>query len=369
MPQHRSLTLEKLVKAIDPSLMERYFTEKVPAKDRLPFRILMDWPAIQQFMDDERNAQATALVVEDFSRINDICERGKNHVIRAYRDFDISWDKDDNLENLAMKLFLDHEEAFDFAYTWYCFYHTSSVLSSHRMPGTFRLTKGKLNKFLKEAQQWFSQLAKGRQCIITHHDEKDSTVILIKHGSYVRTIAYWNDNEINMTSFRPANEDVLLYEKTAGVLRIKASLPKDREKYIELFSKCIMGDASLAKTEDRDTVYTLRPLQDGSFNWNGNEDIQNIVLTEIKLRLPGGTEPVVKISSGDVKKSLKESLRSIKLNAGELTYAKLRFGLKVDGKRPRVSVEISPPARSNLNQKRYAEIISAYLKAQGVELV
>jgi len=46
MPQHRSLTLEKLVKAIDPSLLERYFTEKLRGRGDLPFRIIMDWPAI-----------------------------------------------------------------------------------------------------------------------------------------------------------------------------------------------------------------------------------------------------------------------------------------------------------------------------------
>jgi hypothetical protein len=369
MPQHRSLTLEKLVKAIDPGLLERYFTEKLRGKGELPFRIIMDWPAIQQFMADERNAQATALVIEDLSRINDICEKAKNHVVRAYRQFNISWDQNDSPENLAMKLFLDHDDAFDFAYTWYCYYHTSSTLSSHRIPGKFKLTESKLAKFLKETREWFGQLAKGRQCLVTHYDEADSTVILIKHGSYVKTVAYWKENEIDVTSFRPASEDVLLYEKTPGLLRIKASLPKDREQYIASFSECIMGDASLAESEDRDTVYTLKPLQDGTFNWDGNEDIKQIMLTEVKLRLPGGTEPMVNISSGDVRKSLKESLRGIKLEAGELTFAKLRFALKVDGKKPRVSVEISPPARSNLNQKRHAEIISAYLKAQKVELV
>lgn len=368
MPQHRSLTLEKLVKAVNPELMERYFTERLPSKTNLPFRFIMDWPAIEQFMDDERNAQATALVIEDFSRINDICEKAKNYVVRAYRQFNILWVENDSPENLAMKLFLDHEDAFDFAYTWYCYYHTSSTLSSHRIRGAFKLTAGKLNKFLKETKEWFGQLAKGRQCIVTHYDEKDSTVILVKHGSYVKTVAYWKENEIDVTSFRPANEDVLLYDKGAGLLRIKASLPKDREQYIESFSRCIMGDASLAASDDRDTVYALKPLQDGSFDWNGNEYIQSVLLTGIKLRLPGGTEPVIHVSSSDVRKSLDESLRGIRLNAGELTYAKLRFVLKVDGKKPRVSVEISPPARSNLNQKRHAEIISAYLKAQGVEL-
>ena len=36
MPIHRSLTLKKLVAAINPGLMERYFTEKLPPNTKLP---------------------------------------------------------------------------------------------------------------------------------------------------------------------------------------------------------------------------------------------------------------------------------------------------------------------------------------------
>ena len=369
MPRHRSLTLQKLVSAIDPELMGRYFKEKVPKDVKLPVYIIMDTEAIEQFMADPRNTEAKALVLEDFHKINDICEKAKNHIVRAYRQFEIPWKEGESPQNLAMRLFLNHEEAFDFAYTWYCYYHTSSALSSHRISGDFKLTKKKLNAFLEETREWFGQLAKGTECIITHYDEEDSTVILVKHGSYVRTVAYWHEDKIEMTSFRPANEDILLYDKADGVLQIKASLHKDREQYVESFCRCIMDDESLAKSEDRDTTYTLKPLQDGSFSWNGNEDISAILLTEVKLQLPGSTEPVVNISSGDVRKSLRESLEGIGLGDGELTYARFRFILNIDGKKQKISVAVAPPSKTDLAQKRHADIISDYLKEQGVKLV
>jgi len=129
-----------------------------------------------------------------------------------------------------------------------------------------------------------------------------------------------------------------------------------------------MGDESLADREDRDTLYTLKPLQDGAFDWNGNEQISEILLTEVKLQLPGSTHPVVSIGSGDVRKSLNESLRGINLDSGESVYARFRFVLKVDGKKRKVSFAVSPPSRTDLTQKKYAEIVSAYLKQQGVEL-
>jgi len=263
MPRHRGLTLKKLVSAIDPELLERYFKEKLPEGTNLPARFVMSPQAVEIFMADPRNTEAMALVLEDFQKINDICEKAKNHVVRAYRQFKISWKDKETPENLAMRLFLDHKEAFEFAYTWYCYYHASSTFSDHHIPGNFKLTKKKLRAFLKETKEWFGQLAKGKECIITHYNEEGLTVILVKHGSYVRTVAYWEEDKIEMYSYRPANEDILLYGKTDGILRIKASLRKDRERYIESFCRCIMDDESLAESEDRDRTYTLKPLQDG----------------------------------------------------------------------------------------------------------
>jgi hypothetical protein len=130
-----------------------------------------------------------------------------------------------------------------------------------------------------------------------------------------------------------------------------------------------MGDESLATNGNRDKTYTLKPLQDGSFNWSGNKHISEIILTEVKLRLMGKTRPVVIISSGDVRKSLQEGISGIDLSNGELVYARFRFVLKVDGKKRKVSVEIVPPMTTDLAQKRYSDIISDYLKEQGVKLV
>lgn len=369
MPRHRSLTLRKLVKAIDPELMERYFTEKLPANAELPLRFVMSPKAVDTFMSDPRNAEAKGFVLQDFRKINDICEKGKSYIVRAYKYFNIPWDYRHALENLAMKLFMDYPQAFDYAYAWYCYYHTSSKISHHRMPGDFEVTESKLNAFRAEVKEWFKGLAKGPECIVTHYDEENSTVILIKHGSYVRTVAYWKEDKVEIISFRPANEDILLYNKEMEVLSIKASLQKDRERYIACFSKCIMGDELLAEKEDRDTTYTLKPLQDGSFSWDGNENIKEIILTEAKIKLPGVTEPVVKLSSKNVRESLALDFPGLGLDSGELTYARFRFILKIEGKAQKVSFTIAPPAVSDLAQKKHSDIISDYLKEQGVKLI
>ncbi len=369
MPRHRSLTLKKLVAAIDPELIERYFTEKLPKKATLPQRFIMSPKAVEIFMNDPRNLEAKGLVLQDFRKINDICEKGKNLIVRAYNYSNIQWNTNHAPENLAMKLFIDHRKAFDYAYAWFCYYHASAKMSHHRMPGDFNLTKKKKDSFLKEIKGWFTDLAKGQECIVTPYDEDNSTVILIKHGSYVRTVAYWNKKKIEFLSFRPANEDILIYDKDKEILSIKATLPKDREQYIESFARCIMNDESLAEDESRDTVYTLEPIQNGSFDWNGNETIKRIYLTEVIIEHSGGTGAVVKIRSNDVRKTLAQDISCISLDSGKLTYVRLRFVLGIDGKEEKVAFMISPPSVSDLTQKKHVEIISDYLKEQGVKLI
>ena len=300
MPRHRGLTLRKLIESIHHELMTRYFAEKFPDSP-LPHHIIMDTDAIESFMEDPRNAQAKGLLLEDFRRINDICEKGKNLLVKAYKEYNIP--RNDNLtpQGMAIKLFLDHEDAFDCAYAWFCYYHASGKMSYYRIPGDFSLTDEKLNPFRQEIKAWFKELAKGQECIITPYIEGDSTVILIKHGSYIRTIAYWQEKDVKMQSFRPASEDILVYNKETEVLSIKASLQKDRKKYIESFCRCIMDDETLAESSELETIYTLKPLQDGTFDWNGNEYIKKIILTEAILRLPGKNGSVVKVSSKDVR--------------------------------------------------------------------
>ena len=64
-----------------------------------------------------------------------------------------------------------------------------------------------------------------------------------------------------------------------------------------------------------------------------------------------------------------EDILEIDLDSGDLTYARFRFIIDVDGKEQKVPVEIAPPNASDLTKKKHAEIISEFLKGQVVKLV
>ena len=64
-----------------------------------------------------------------------------------------------------------------------------------------------------------------------------------------------------------------------------------------------------------------------------------------------------------------EDVSDVGLDSGELTYAHFRFVLDLDGKERTVSFMIAPPDVSDFAQKNYSDIISNYLREQGVKLI
>jgi hypothetical protein len=372
VPRHRSLTLKKFISAINPDLVERYFVAHVP-KDQLPPYFVgmgMKYDYVRHLLESLQDYRLKGVVHEDLRRINDIGEKAMSTLVRTTKRYGIQTSQDEKPQQLAMRLFLDYPDAFDYAWAWYCYYYSTSKVSQHCINCQgFSIETDKLNAFKEEVGTFFSDLAKGEECRVSHYEEGSEVVILVAHGSYIRTIARWEGGEVKTDSFRPAYEDILLYDKNRSILCIKASLEKDREQYIKSFTNAILANPLLAESPDRDKVYTLRPIQDDTFSWEGNEQITSIIPLEAKLKLRGSTEPVVEIKSKDLRQTFEHDLEGFDLGSGELVYMKFRFTIEVEDKPETVTFIIAPPDVTDLARKKHADVISAYLKENGVQLI
>jgi hypothetical protein len=206
---------------------------------------------------------------------------------------------------------------------------------------------------------------------VRHYIEEGKIYILVSHGSYRRSVPTWEGYEIKTLFYRPAIEDVLIYDKRAGTLSIKAPYVKEKENYIKLFTEVILEDGNQAKRPDRDATYTLEPLRNGTFSFAGNEEIADITLLELKLELPGkSTRPVLRIKSRDVVKTLHDDLNGkISLETAKVVDAKFRFNLRVNGRKRKITFVVTPPNVTNLHRKKYADVVGAYLRENGVKLI
>jgi hypothetical protein len=369
MPRHRSLNLKKFIDSIPESLVEEYFKQKVEGGASFSLKAF-DYDSVNKFLDTIQDEDLKSTILEDFTHINDICEKMMNILVKAVQRYGIETTGEEERQALAMDIFLHHKEAFDYAYDFYCLFNASSKMSHHNITAdNFEITPEKIDRFKEKVKEFYFNLAKGQECLVRHYDEDDQAVIVVIHGSYKRSVVIWDGQQIRTLFFRPANEDILQFNKNTSVLSIKAPYQKDKVNYINAFSEAILGDESQAERPDRDATYTLEPLQKGTFSFAGNEVIKSITLLEVKLAMRGVTSPAVVISSSDVLGTLKDDLNGISLSSGDLVHAKFRFKLDIDGKPRKVTFEITPPNVTDLTKKKHADIISAYLKEQGVKLV
>ncbi len=138
MPKHRSLSLKTFVHSIPWDLFQRYFEDLLPGQvqhhsdDFLPEQSLSDWSflneeVMEQFLGDSQNAEASGVILEQFRRINDIAVYGANLLVRAYQWAGVTLDSEQPVQELAMRLFLDHPDAFQYAWSRYLLYSTDSL--------------------------------------------------------------------------------------------------------------------------------------------------------------------------------------------------------------------------------------------------
>ncbi|MFH0926834.1 MAG: hypothetical protein V1872_14585 [bacterium] len=366
MPRHRSLNLQKFIDSLPESLLEEYFTKPSPGLTPPAY----NYDSINKFLDEIPDENLKSKILEDFTHINDICEKTMNYVVRAYHKYGIRMPEEAKKEEMAMDLFLHHAEAFDYAYDYYCLYKSTSKMSHHNIESNnFQLTDQKINLFKQKVSEFYSELAKGQECIIRYHDDEDQAVIVVIHGSYKRSLVVWEGQQITTKFFRPANEDILQFDKKKSVLSLKAPYKKDKENYIACFTSAIIEDETQEEREDRDVTYTLEPLQNGTFNFEGNEVITDILLLEIKLAMRGSTAPTIKLKSSDIRETLDKDISGVRLDSGELVHAKFKFTIELDNRPRNITFEITPPNVTDLTKQQHADIIADYLKENGVKLV
>jgi hypothetical protein len=367
MPTHLGLDYDRFVNAVWPPLLDRYAQRLGVENGPGPWEVF-NGPALAHYLAQPENAEVAAVIRHDLQCVNDVALYGMGTLVRACQKYRVDFPPNATPETIAMSLFLDHRDAFDFAWSRYLLYGSPANLSVHPMElGHLRIGADQLASFKGAVQRWFAEQAKGEQCIVREFQDAGETVILIRHGTHVKTIPFWKDDEISMASLRPALEDVIVYEPGTSLVRIRAGLPKDRREYLRLFAACIAGNEALADADAE--IFTLAPLQKGTFNFGGEGLIVGIELRRVKMKLHGATKLVVEFTSPDVLASFRYDLPGLRIDSGILTLARFRFHIHFPGERPTtVTFNIEPPTITNLAERRYSDLIMRYLERQGVKV-
>lgn len=369
MSHHRSLRLRAFVNAVPSTHLERYFdgiTGHPMPSPWSPFNFAI----LDYFLADPQNRETSVSIIEDFSRVNDICADGMNLVVRACHQAGLTIDPSCPAQELSFTLFLDHRDDFEAAWTQYLYFSSTAKLSFFSITAPhLHPTDDHVTRFRDAMQHLFANQAKGDVCHVHRSLDEGKLFLLVTRGTYRRTQAVWDGTEVTFTNFRPASEDLLVFDPAASLLQIHAALEKDRNEYLRAFCEFLLTDPQAFFTAKATPIFSLKPFQDGTFDYAGNGIITAVRLVKTRLKLDGPTSPEVELKSTHVPDSIRSELPCVSLACGEMTLARLRFDLAPPDAPPTtVTFDIEPPARSDLAQKKYAEVIEAYLSEQGVRL-
>lgn len=369
MIRHRGLDLQKFIVGLDWDLFVRYFDQV--ATDLKPG--VMEWfhpDRLGVFLSAEENVDATAGILEDFQRVNDLARANAGFLEKASRYARAVWPATEPPVSFSMRLFLDYRDAFEYAWTLFVLQATTSKRCEFYFPaGKLEPTLTQVETFRASLSGWFDEHHQGNNCLASRFNEEERALVRIVRGSQLKTFALWRGNVVTFETFRAASEDVVIYEPGRQVLSLLGVAKREREQFIRAFGTCIAESPDLADIALGQRIYSLEPLRQENFSYAGNAAIRRISLIEVSMQDPSLWKGLWTLRSENVIENLK--LYNIRLRDVEVTRIKLRMEIQTESeKRPSdVVVEIEPPGISDLPQKRHRTIIESYLRAQGVKLI
>lgn len=370
MAKHRGFTWEKFVNAVGEDLLKGYFSKR---NVDVPSGWPLDYEHVQKLLDGLSDENKKNEIDEEFHCINDVAERGQEYLEMAKGKFGVDTPDDEPRERTAMRLFLNKTPGvFRMAYDYYLYLTISADLSHHQFPdGQANFSKKCLDQFKHRIMEHYRKQAKGAGCRVRHCVDGDNRIIFVARGDFVKTQQVWEKGAVKNQYFRPAKEDILIFNTKNHVLsvKIRSRNTEDKIEYIKAFGHHVLGKRKIEDEILEGGLVSLAPIQKKTFNYGGNEHIKGVKLVEVQMRIPKRGFIRLKINSKDLVSSLERFL-NISLEDGELLSAKLKFKLENGGKSQKpLTVELRPPERTSLNKKRDNTIIEEYLRENEVLLI
>lgn len=167
MSRFRGLNFERFMATIPPDLVARFF-ERIPEDHRPDAWAALNPDQLTEYLREPKNAEHGALIGETFQRISDLATSAVPALYRACERYAIPVDgaNDEPPTALAFRVFLDHPEAFDFAWARYLLYGTGTKVNTYPFPADARPldTADAVDGFRCALAAWLAERAKGVQC-------------------------------------------------------------------------------------------------------------------------------------------------------------------------------------------------------------
>lgn len=366
---HQHFNFDKFVRIINSDLFRGYFDTKDVA---FPSGINLNSPEEVKNLLLSLEQEKRLSLNEELQKIYDIAERQMERMQEAVRRHQIAFTEDDPPEDTAMRIFLHEDKsAFDEIYTQYLFDIYQERLYHYRFDHkTVKFTgkdiEKKLGTFQQSIAHYFKDQGKSDDCYVRKGVNGDKYFIIIARGDCVKTQLEFLNKQIIPHAFRPAKQDMVVFDKSTSTISITSSARSldDKKKYVEVFGKNILGLKDIPEMTFKEKLVNIEPLKDDKF-YEPTKEIEVITITRMTLRRRGSILTTIDLKSKDIRKSL-EDMR-IKLQYYDLLSASMKF--QIHNIEKEVMIEIRPPEHTKIKQQAGRDIVEKYLQDKKVLLV
>jgi hypothetical protein len=215
-----------------------------------------------------------------------------------------------------------------------------------------------------DLNDWCKDNNRGDQTVyIEPYAIDGETWFLVRHGATFARMGKLEKGKLKMLHFRPAQDDVVVYDPVRDEVRIHAGTKGERELYQRTFGVRLFGDD---KYFSERKAFSLEPLRrDGvaALDWDGGGDVERIVLREIEVAFGGGYNEVVIRKADDVFAAAEARERKAIPDGGRLVRA--GFDVYFDGVTKPRKVHVRPPNVLKLGRYCDASVVQKWLSEKG----
>ena len=213
---------------------------------------------------------------------------------------------------------------------------------------------------------WYDSRCCGRGSTVLSHQDDAAAYFTISHGSTMHRQRILADGRHDHLVFRPLLDDIAIFDKLIGELRINAETQSQHELYRRMIGLHIFGDEALFPKGD---LYTLAPLLEFREEPLSVASIDELTAAEchaVKILLPGHKSEELTARRQDVLEVLKDRIDMLRrVGFAELRLTEAKFGLTFRESRRSRMVTIKPPNVAIYSRDGDGEVIERFLRFHG----
>jgi len=365
---------DTVIGVADKELLTEYFSNHLSKKE-----IVLDKTKefnqdyVHGLLDKLKTEEERLDIVEEIECMEDLADnffpQVREHVLNQPIQYPLEWAPQDSNETVILKIFLRHKNAYKLIYDLFLCDKSYAKLHHYSLSAdNVQFEQEHIDAFKKDLQKYFEDQKQTGSCYIRQREYKGRQYILILRGDEQKTVTVLNesgDQKVHRV-FRPAKEDVIVYDKENSVIAMSPGIGSTKNKlaYANAFNKHILsGNETIDKKffSTDNYLVNLKPLFDKKF-YERTADIQEIKLVYI-FAIKDGTVPIdIKIASEDVLDAIK--VLSLHINDNEIVSAKIEVYL--DGQRSAIPVSLTQRSTGQIKGRKESEIVENFLRARKI---